>query len=117
MNNEEVQKLIDELPHNKRTGLHFIKWGECKRQMELERAIKSKQTDWGQWHYDKEMITLTYIPERYEVDLERCCTMAEFGDWMLHLSVKLWATPECLGWFCAAVGDLDLYKMHKIKRY
>lgn len=44
----------------------------------------------GEWFCNSESLTLTLIPEDYEIDLEDINNIGELTDWIFHLAEKVW---------------------------
>lgn len=44
----------------------------------------------GNWVYDPELMTLTYEPYGYEIDLEKVTSSAEMLDWIFQVNGKEW---------------------------
>jgi hypothetical protein len=61
---------------------------------------------WGDWEYDAKSLTLTYLREDYEVDVERCTSSAPTLDVIFQVAEKGWSTSKMLGDLVQAVRDL-----------
>lgn len=61
--------------------------------------------DWGPWRLNASTYVLD-LPERYEVDLERCLDSAQVLDWVVQVAGKTWATPEVVAGLVRALDDV-----------
>ncbi len=61
---------------------------------------------WGNWRYKAKLLTLTHVPEDYEIRLDECSTSAETLDWIFQVASKTWVTPEDLGNLILALDDI-----------
>jgi len=50
---------------------------------------------WGDWYFDKSMLTLTFLPMSYEIDLERINSCASMLDWIFQLNGKKYS-KDCV---------------------
>ena len=66
---------------------------------------KHRRSRWGDWRYDPNLFTLTYLPYGYEVELGTCANSAEILDWIAHVAGKGWGT-KCVGTFVLALDEL-----------
>jgi hypothetical protein len=64
-----------------------------------------KRRRWGHWRYDPKLLTLTYLPYDYEVDLETCTNSAAVLDWVAQVAGKNWGT-KAVGSFVLALNTL-----------
>lgn len=70
------------------------------------------------WTFNAKDNTLTHPANwGYEIDLDRCQTLAELGDWVLHLCDKIWITPNVMMDFVEDihehVGKHNFYNQRK----
>lgn len=47
-------------------------------------------TRWGDWQYDADRFALTYVPSRYDIDLDTCTDSAQVLDWIFQVTGKGW---------------------------
>lgn len=46
------------------------------------------------WTYDPKVLTLTYRPMGYQIDVETCTSSAEVLDWICQIYKKHWVTEQ-----------------------
>ena len=63
---------------------------EFVRLAEEEQKEKVASLRWGDWVYDKELMTLTNMKYDYEIDLEEVSDSAAILDWIFQVFNKGW---------------------------
>jgi hypothetical protein len=72
----------------------------------LTRAIRRRGKRWGRWTFIEGDRPFLMLAGRYTIDLNDIHGLADFGDWLIHLSEKRWVTADDLGNLVLAIGDL-----------
>jgi hypothetical protein len=66
---------------------------------------------WGPWRFNARDLTLEFAhrgrPDYYYVDLEDLTSSTGILDKIGHLCTKVWASPDVIGQFVAALWDLS----------
>lgn len=75
-------------------------------------ATLRQRARWGDWRYNPNSFTLTYLPHGYEVNLEECTDSAHVLDWIAQIASKTWGT-KAVGSFVLALNEL-LYLQHNV---
>jgi hypothetical protein len=75
-----VKQALDRIPT-------FKEWVE-KANEEHRKKVESLR--WGDWVYDRELMTLTNLKYDYEIDLEEISDIAEILDWIFQVFGKEW---------------------------
>lgn len=78
----------------------------------LDRCEDLTDFDWGPWFQDvKARVLFCVIPEMpigvtYEIDLDRCITLAQKCDWLAQIAEKTWASRDVLGGLVRAMNAI-----------
>ena len=79
---------------------------EFVRLAEEEQKEKVASLRWGDWVYDKELMTLTNLKHDYEIDLEEIENSAQILDWVYQVFNKGWNDPLAVYNLLEALEDL-----------
>ena len=79
---------------------------EFVRLAEEEQKEKVASLRWGDWVYDKELMTLTNLKHDYEIDLEEIENSAQILDWIYQVFNKGWNDPLAVYDLLEAFEDL-----------
>jgi len=79
---------------------------EFMRLAEEEQKEKVASFRWGDWVYDKELMTLTNLKHDYEIDLEEINDSAAILDWIFQVFDKGWNDPLAVYNLLEALEDL-----------
>ena len=77
----------------------------------FDRCEDTMPTVWGPWQLDRKANVLLGDTgfngrySKYEIDLDRCQTLAQKCDWLAHIAEKSWATPAVLGYLVRALDE------------
>ena len=80
-------------------GVNFLNPGEDPRLKELKKYYRVNKRTLELLIFDDKG------RQRYEIDLERCCTAADFLDWIYQVKGKNWCTPLMLSAVVFGLGE------------
>ena len=77
-------------------------WRRCE-----QITLKEQSKLWGGWWLEHRHLAYpAYTGGDYPIDVERFTSSAEVLDMIAQVSMKGWATPECLAGLVRAIDDL-----------
>ena len=87
-------------------GQALLSVGEFIRSADEEHSKRVATLRWGDWVYDKELMTLTNLKHDYEIDLEEVSDSAAILDWIFQVFNKEWNDPIAVYHLLEALEDL-----------
>ena len=72
----------------------------------IDEEEKKKGNRWGEWIFDRDLMTLTNVKHDYEIDLEEISNSAQILDWLYQVFNKGWGNPLAIYHLLEAFEDL-----------